>query len=743
MANQEQIPSQQEQPFVAAKQVGFNLENIILNTNNKVALLYHKHNNKDYFKCVSDFISKCYLREPFTKSPNMYKEYLAKFWYSPKALENTKVSFSIPTGGIYSEVGESIAISFFHRDGDGEVTLYPTQVFSVNNWALKPNQPKEPPFTYHMLPICSVDKAVVFKALKLSSNAERVSEGTKPRAQLGHKKHLTSSKQPFVSSKEATKASFIIHFESASGNDALSVSIAEADLGNSPPNQTKSVSEGLETIITQPITGKRASSIARQVEEEEASNTIKLEGLAKLVSNVQPSFKDLDSPGDDHVIVVNDSDDDEENEVHTTTNAKTEDTSVPKSSSPSLLPTKLNDLPSKFNKLTKEVKGLKKQVHELEIELLGDLKEIPTKLEDFTKTVTSLTSQAKMTLCLLRGRRIQIKQPSPSFFKEELKRILKKKTRKTNNQKQFPQSSQPLIKCNLLSNVYQKAPFNPRGGISRKTMAKRQCLQRRLRKKNTNNDSNDDETHVTGSMVEPSTIKKLKKFNFIIKDGRHIYLTENEINHQKKLENDAKVEAAKQEREYDRYYDKILNRRAESRITDCDVLTKKGPITLKVYRVDGTSEVIPNFKASNLHLGEWREVVKACPNRTGKGWKTIYGQIQTRMDHLHATEAELGINLDIPLSEQDPFDKLNDLANKKRKHVDDIHDYFKANKILKSSVQYEEHLPSTVLNEPVLGPGLDDHASRFSSLLLTEVDKRNLNPLKQTRTIEQLRQEIM
>ncbi|GJZ81124.1 hypothetical protein Tco_0646118, partial [Tanacetum coccineum] len=269
-----------------------------------------------------------------------------------------------------------------------------------------------------------------------------------------------------------------------------------------------------------------------------------------------------------------------------------------------------------------------------------------------------------------------------------------------------------------------------------------------------------------------------------------------------KLEEDAKAEAAKQEGEvrkaelvdllgpevvnkyyndkfqYDRYYDKMLNRRAESRITNCDVLTKKGPITLKVYREDGTSEVIPNFKASDLHLGEWREVVKACPNRTGKGWKTIYGQIQTRMDYLHTTEAELGINLDIPLSEQDPLDKLNDLANKKRKHADDIHDYFKANKRLKSSVQYEDHLPGTVLNEHVLGmimfnsyhrqdfvtiedlkdfsntmlytvqeiffrrhqgPGLDDHARTFSSLLLAEVDKRNLNPLKQMRIIEQLR----
>ncbi|GJX59805.1 hypothetical protein Tco_0291195 [Tanacetum coccineum] len=78
-------------------------------------------------------------------------------------------------------------------------------------------------------------------------------------------------------------------------------------------------------------------------------------------------------------------------------------------------------------------------------------------------------------------------------------------------------------------------------------------------------------------------------------------------------------------------------------------------------------------------------------------------QIKTRMDYLHTTKVELGINLDIPLSKQDPLDKLNDLANKKRKHVDDIHDYFKANKRLKSSVQYEDHLPGTVLNEPVLG----------------------------------------
>ncbi|GJV41500.1 hypothetical protein Tco_1419940 [Tanacetum coccineum] len=38
------------------------------------------------------------------------------------------------------------------------------------------------------------------------------------------------------------------------------------------------------------------------------------------------------------------------------------------------------------------------------------------------------------------------------------------------------------------------------------------------------------------------------------------------------------------------------------------------------------------------------------------------------------------------------------------------------------------------------GHGLDDHAMTFSSLLLAEVDKRNLNPLKHMGTIKQLRE---
>nr|GEY90664.1 hypothetical protein [Tanacetum cinerariifolium] len=343
--------------------------------------------------------------------------------------------------------------------GTDEVTLYPTQIFSINNKAVKPNQPEEPPFTDHMLVICALGKPVVFKAPKTSLKAKSVSQGAKPRAKNGHKRHATSFKPPFMSSKEATKGesskvptgSKTGHSkrrkESSSAMDSnpsrtlVSTPIdtemhkedqqatAEVDPGISTPNdsipsqqgmdegtkntsydhisvgtdphvladQTKSVSEGLKTVLTQPITEKEASttaihgdkekaSTANHGDKEEASSTIKLEDLAKLVSKIQPSFKDLDSPEDDPVIIVDESDKDDPN-------AKTEDTSGPRSSSPSSLPTELKDLPSKFNELTEEIKELKTQVHELEIELPKELKEIPIKLEDFTKTATSLTPQ--------------------------------------------------------------------------------------------------------------------------------------------------------------------------------------------------------------------------------------------------------------------------------------------------------------------------------------------------------------
>nr|GEX40537.1 hypothetical protein [Tanacetum cinerariifolium] len=460
-------------------------------------------------------------------------------------------------------------------------------------------------------------------------------EATKGRSSIaptgsktGHIKRKKESSSIMDSNPSQTSASTIVVAEMHKEDQQATDSTAEADPGLSASNdsipQQQCMDKGTKNTSFDHISaGKRASSITRQVKEEEASRTIKLEDQAKLMSQVQLSFKDLDSPEYDPIIVVVNSDEDEKANkdiVYTATNAETEDALVPKS------------------------------------------------LSLRSSQIQELTNQA----------------------------IASKKTEDDSVPSAGQASTQP------------------------------------------------DE--------EEKNIKQ--------------------INQQKKIEEEANAEVAKRESEVRK---EELVDLLESRITNYDVLTKKGLIKLKVYREDGISEVIPNFKASDLHLGKWREVMNAYPNRIRKGWKTIYGHIRSRMDYIHITKAKLGIKLDIPLSKQDPLDKLNDLTNKKRKHANEINDYFKANKRLKSSIQYEDHLPGTVLNKHVLGmlifnsyyrqdfvtiedlkdflntmlytvqeiffiryqgPRLDDHARTFSSLLLAEVDKRNQNPLKQMRTIK-------
>nr|GEU68083.1 integrase, catalytic region, zinc finger, CCHC-type, peptidase aspartic, catalytic [Tanacetum cinerariifolium] len=235
------------------------------------------------------------------------------------------------------------------------------------------------------------DEPVVFKAQKTSSRAESVSQGVKPRAKTRHKKPVTSSKQPSMSSKVATKGgsskaptgsktghskrrkesssamdsnpSWLLvsthvdtemHKEdqqATSGPTSLGVTdekrsnsqlnfTTEVDPGlfapndSIPPQQcmdegTKNTSYDHISTSTDPH-GASSTAIYGNKEEastfihddkEVASSTIKLEDLAKLVSQIQPSFKDLDSLEDDPVIIVDESKEDEPN-------AKIEDTSI-------------------------------------------------------------------------------------------------------------------------------------------------------------------------------------------------------------------------------------------------------------------------------------------------------------------------------------------------------------------------------------------------------------------------------
>nr|GEU48464.1 hypothetical protein [Tanacetum cinerariifolium] len=148
-----------------------------------------------------------------------------------------------------------------------------------------------------------------------------------------------------------------------------------------------------------------------------------------------------------------------------------------------------------------------------------------------------------------------------------------------------------------------------------------------VKEEETESDSEDEHANPADFMIESSKKKKLNQFSFVTEYGEQIHLTDVKIEEQKRIEESLKAKLSKQEVEkvkdklvdlmgtdvvtqyynklmYDKYYDKMLKRRKSSEITNCDVLTKKGPITLKVYRKDETNEVISKFKVSDLHLAK-------------------------------------------------------------------------------------------------------------------------------------------
>ncbi|GKE04015.1 hypothetical protein Tco_1396033 [Tanacetum coccineum] len=305
-------------PFLPATQVKFTFEEIAFTTNNEVALLYPSHPNQEYFKDVSDFISKCFLKEAFTRSPTQYKEYLTEFCYTVKTLEDSKVWVSTPTGGVRGDIGYnreigaketlkesclpprwrllmgqiiqcldyakliwedlihklnkktkekivpyprfiSLLLEHMMPEYDNEeLTINPTQVFSVHKWTLKPNQPEELPFTTHMKAICKLDVHVVSKALKPSSQIEETKASKSKTGQTETKSSLAKDKIPSHPSpltlvvgemhKEAQQAasgptsleattSFICTL-SLHQDDASADSTAKANPGSSAPNDS-------------------------------------------------------------------------------------------------------------------------------------------------------------------------------------------------------------------------------------------------------------------------------------------------------------------------------------------------------------------------------------------------------------------------------------------------------------------------------------------------------------------------
>ncbi|GJT88111.1 hypothetical protein Tco_1069828 [Tanacetum coccineum] len=160
-SNLQQTPPQQqhdqpkslESPITCdlAPQVDYNHDQINIKPHNEVALLYPEHKNSEYYKVVSDFIFKEYDEPP---TQEMVKQFFPT------------IGYSVPI-----ESTGTLKKSFLHPR------------WSVHNWALKKDQPKGPPFTDHMLAICTTNEPIVFQAPKSIRPADKMEpEGKKPGA---------------------------------------------------------------------------------------------------------------------------------------------------------------------------------------------------------------------------------------------------------------------------------------------------------------------------------------------------------------------------------------------------------------------------------------------------------------------------------------------------------------------------------------------------------------------------------
>ncbi|GJZ09734.1 hypothetical protein Tco_0544017 [Tanacetum coccineum] len=276
--------------FLPVTQVEFTFDEITFTPNNEVALIYPSHPNQEYFMVVSDFISKCCLKEAFTRSPTQYQESLKEFWYTAKTLEDSKVWVSTPTGGVKGEIGITTFKNAIRAHYLPHSSMYvpPPSITTIRPWFATTGYRGEIGAKGTLKKSCLAPR--VRSGLRRKQSSKHTSESTTEasKSQSGHSKKETkpssamdtspshhSPPTPVVGEmhKEAqqaaggptslgdtsedrahpqlssdrtksagdglkTSTSFILHSESASGHDALADSTAEVDPGLSAPNDS-------------------------------------------------------------------------------------------------------------------------------------------------------------------------------------------------------------------------------------------------------------------------------------------------------------------------------------------------------------------------------------------------------------------------------------------------------------------------------------------------------------------------
>ncbi|GJZ42504.1 reverse transcriptase domain-containing protein [Tanacetum coccineum] len=592
-------------PFLPATHVKFTFEEIAFTTNNEVALLYPSHPNQEYFKfatigysgeigakgtlkksCLTprwrllmgqiiqclggktgglDQISNKDAIILYCLANEVQVDYAKLIWEDLIHKLNKKTRKKIVH---YPRIISLLLEHMMPEYDNEELTINPTQI------CLWTSKLKHPPHKLRRFPKA---KSLELKVDSEENNLQNIH--LSPRLRHPNLK-LAIQKKKLCPVRPRTKAQAILHLphqcffhlhsKSASGHDASTNFTAEADPGISAPNDFIPLQQG---------THKESTA-------DEISKNIKLEDLSDFLKDTRSAFFTPDSPQDKPI-------------THVTSHDIPEDTSVPHPPSPKsaqiqelmaqvqLLQTQKNELEQQKATTEAKVASLKARpsypdINQITNLLVTSLKPelskllafhnfancLPTYLKELPLKFTELSREIKELKQHVKD--MEIKLPGDlNKIPTKLETFTSTISSLTSQTKLKTLDSLPSIlnKVNQTLDRFATVVDNASRTITKDVPSAGQATASPAEgEKNTK----DAETNLKDELIDLLGINFMTKY------------------YNKKLL-------------FEKYRDKMLKRKIP-KITNCEVLTKKGPITMKVYRENGSQEVISNLKFKDLGM---------------------------------------------------------------------------------------------------------------------------------------------
>ncbi|GJV46419.1 hypothetical protein Tco_1430955 [Tanacetum coccineum] len=424
-----------------------------------------------------------------------------------------------------------------------------------------------------MKAICNLDVHVDSKAPKPSSQTEEASKSQTGQSKKETKSSSAKDKSPSHPSpltpvvgemyKEAQQATGGLTSLGTTSEEGAHPQLSSVSNPNFLVDKTKSAGDGLKSAHTNssPNEESRAGDILLKV---------KLEDLSDILKDTRSAFFTLDSPPNEPIIVSNESEEEEEEEVARDKDTEATSHDVPKDTSvpppPSLKLAQIQELMAQVHLLQSQKEELEQakakaeadvasmkakpsylDINQLTELLVTSLKHelskllashdfascLPTELKDLPSKITRLSREIKKLKKHVRD--MEIKLPGQVYLVQEKLKIL-------------DSLSSLLHKVTDTLNRFATMVKNASGAISLNIPSAGKA---------------------TASPAEGE--KNTKDADINLKDKLVDLLGKNVVTqyYTKKLL-------------FDKYCDKMLKRKKSPKITKCEDLTNKGPITLKI-----------------------------------------------------------------------------------------------------------------------------------------------------------------